>query len=276
MTSKTRFSRGNDLEEICFAVEQVASSSLFPGFEFVKDKEKVIYLPASKKVLHFCSEGYRLVANQQWVLPIRDALVKRYGPDAFDVRIQQFDERKFYISFVLIDWALRVSTDDVIHPTLEIRNSYDGSLKFSMMRGFFRSWGESHLMAFDRSVAVDKKHSHRSGPRPPVQAVEELENNQTQLNAFRELNTIPLDTAKVTHWAGLVGRKTAYPRRLVTDAAHHLYADCEARGLPLSAWLFYCAFNQVLNRAAISMHPEFRARIDEGVLALIHRETGLP
>lgn len=273
MGAKTPFIRSHNLEDICFAVEQVASDTLFPGFEFVQDKEKVIYLPATKRVLHFCSEGYRLVPNQQLILPIRDALTARYGSDAFDVRIQYFDDRKFYVSFVLSVLALNAAPGDFVHPTLEIRNSYDGSLKFSMMRGFFRRRGESHLMAFDQVIAGEKKHSHRAGPRPSVRAIDELEKSHSALSLFRELNSVPLEPATVTSWAGLIAAKTAYPRRLVTDAAHHLYAESEAYAVGLSAWLLYCAFNAVLNRADISMHPEFRARIDGDVLNLIRKEA---
>ena len=273
MTHSASFHRSYDLADLYFAVEQAASETLFPGFQFVQDQERVIYLPASKKVLHFCSKGYRLVPNRQIMEPIHDALTQRYGEAGFDTQVQHFDHRKFYVSFVVraVEWE--IAPGDVLHPSLEIRNSYDGSLKFSLARGCFRPRSTAHLMAFDEPVAGEKKHSQRHGPRPSVKAIDALEKKESLLATLQALHAVRLDPAQVTAWAGEVLQQTPYPRRLITDAAHQLYAESDAWGSPLSAWLFYCAFNEILYRADISMHPEFRARIDAGLLAWIQRKV---
>lgn len=271
MAQTEQIKQSFDLEEILFDVRQIASNELFPGYAFVQDKERAILLPDQKKVLHFCSEGYRLISNREILVPIWQALVDRYGEANLDIRILNFDDRKFYVSFIIKAIAFAFAPGDSGHPTLEVSNSYDGSLKFSLAQGFFRLRGTANLMAFQQVLAGIRKHSNRYGPRFSEKALELLDQPKQWQDQFQELVSAQLASTDITKLADAISQQTHFPKRIISEAAHQVYSDSKDMGLPLSAWTCYSGFNYVLNTASIRMHPEFRGRVDLQVLDTIRK-----
>ena len=264
-----------DVAEIFFPVEKIACNELFSGFTFVHDKEQAIYLPEKKKIVHLCSDGYQLVSNENLISPIYQELLNEYGNSGVGVRILNFDDRKFYTSFMLITMEEMIARGDRIIPSLEIRNSYDGSMKFSLSLGFWRNQTETPLMGFSHPLTREKKHSHKYHPGLGKQRLENLESAVLEESEkFRQMARYPLSVGDISRIAERIRKQTEYPRRLLNDGPLAMYREAQRQNSEPNLWLFYNGFNQVLYQADIQMHREFRERIDQQIGKIISRELG--
>lgn len=146
------------VEEIFFPIVKLPSVDLFSDTQFASDLSHAIYIPEQNKTVHMCSESYDLIENEQLVGPVLDRLDEVFGPDGYQIKVRSYDQRKFYISCRVNQDLYQVMKDDMVCPTIEIKNSYDGTIQQSVSLSFYRLVCDNGLMGFSHAYALNRKH----------------------------------------------------------------------------------------------------------------------
>ena len=264
-----------DVAEIFFPVEKIACRELFQGFDFVKDKDHAIFLPEQNKIVHFCSEGYQLVSNRELICPILDDVSQVYRSSGIAAQSISLDDRKFYTSLRIHNQEELIARGDHIHPGIEIRNSYDGSMKFSLTMGFWRTQTLTPLLGYGQTIAEEKKHSnkyHGELDRKNLKDLSEIFLSESE--KFRQMARYSLTFGDITRITELIKKKTEYPKRLIHEGPLAMYQEVQSQQTEPNLWLLYNGFNYTLYHADIQMHGEFRERIGRQVVKIISREIG--
>jgi hypothetical protein len=270
-----RYILHQDVAEIFFPVEKIPCAELFQGFDFVKGKDHAIFLATQNKIVHFCSDNYQLVSNRELISPILEDLEEVYGLASIRPQSLSIDDRKFYTSLKIQDQEELIVRNDRIHPSIEIRNSYDGSMKFSLSMGFWRTQTLTPLMGFALSIAEEKKHSNKYHGELDRKNLKDLTNFfLAEAEKFRQMARYPLTLGDISRITERVRKKTEYPKRLINDGALEMYREAQAQQSEPNLWLLYNGFNQVFYHADIQMHWEFRERIGRQLVKVLIREIG--
>ncbi|MBC7389671.1 MAG: DUF932 domain-containing protein [Opitutaceae bacterium] len=256
-----------DLNTLYFEVEKVKSSDLFKGHTFVSGIDHTIYAPQSKKILNVCSDKYELVSNHSLFNPIYTLLCDRFGKDMIEVKVQNIEDRKFYVDLIVNNKPFNVQKGDIVCPTVHLHNSYDGTLKFGMAVGFHRLVCTNGMMAFQEEAARNLKH--RSGVVNFKELFVLLDNVDSQLERFRKLTDRRLTPKEMEQITELIKEKTDFPKQLIKEVPEVIAREQIQLNTDLTGWLAYHGFNNRLNHADIKMHPEFKEKIDRQVLNVI-------
>lgn len=256
-----------ELQKIYFPVEKLNASSLFPDYRFPRGKDTIIYNPDEKRILNVCSKDYSLVSNQSLFAPIYENLVTRFGTSMIDVSVKTVDSKKFYVTMVLNNQPYQIQPGDIVKPTIELANSYDGTLKFSFSIGFYRVICSNGMMGFEKQAMQQQKHFN--GQADLTKLFSMLDDVDAQLGRFKKLAERRLTSLEIEELTLQINEKTSYPPSLIKEVPEVLSKEREILNVEPTSWLLYHAFNNRLNHADIKMHREFRARIDHDVLQIV-------
>ena len=267
----------DQLNDILFSAEIKETSDFFEGKEFANNLSHCVYLPQKDKVVQLCGGSYELVHNRKIILPIYDKMRSVFGESGFKTEIDSFDDRKFYVRFIVDGHIHTILKGDDICPTVEIRNSYDGTVKQTIGMGYNRLICENGLMAFTEDFTVSVKHSKKAGMIDLQPIYKKLENIEVKLEQFKRLSdrvVTPDELTKIIH-AVKASPNIKYPRKMIEPAK--LIAEKEALQLQtdLNAWLVYNGFNNPLNHFETKLLPEEISKIDSRVLRTIEKTLSL-
>lgn len=265
------------IEDILFPVVKIKASELFSSMTFADDLTHSVYLPDQNKVVQMCAETYQLVDNEYLIGPIYDRMKKLFGEKGFDTEVKSYDDRKFYVKFIIKNQVFEIIKGDDICPVIEVSNSYDGSMKQRIGLGYYRMICSNGMMAFTRAFTSDQKHSTRLGKLSLDPIFKQLDKMELRLEQFNQLtNRLITPTEMGTITAKLRDSNSIkYPKKLVSIGP--LIAEKEAAqlGIGLNAWLLYNGFNNALYHSDGKLLPEERERIDRRVLGVIEKELSL-
>jgi hypothetical protein len=242
------FKDNTSLESLYFNVENLNSNE-FLTRNFTEGKERTIYIPEKDKVVHLCSEDYTLIPNEQLFEPIRAELTRRYGETGFEVNARNIDDRKFYVKFTIKTIQENVQVGDIISPSLEIRNSYDGSLSFGISVGYHRLICTNGLMAFSEAISLNKKH--RNIEVIPSQLLKFLEQVDIPMARFKKLTDRRLTSKELDELRESIRKRTQFPKRLIGASEGVLLREQNLLSSEVTGWLAYNAYNNLLNHADI-------------------------
>ncbi|MFK7979289.1 MAG: DUF932 domain-containing protein [Saprospiraceae bacterium] len=267
----------DELNDILFSAEVKETSDFFGGKEFASNLSHCVYLPQKDKVVQLCGGSYELVHNRKIILPIYDKMRSIFGERGFKTEIDSFDDRRFYVRFIVDGDIHSIIKGDDICPTVEIRNSYDGTVKQTVGMGYNRLICENGLMAFTEDFTVSVKHSKKAGMIDLQPIYKKLENVEVKLEQFKRLSdrvVTPDELIKIIH-AVKASPSIKYPRKMIEPAK--LIAEKEALQLKtdLNAWLVYNGFNNPLNHFETKLLPEEISKIDSRVLRTIEKTLSL-
>jgi len=147
------------LNDILEPIEVLDTKYLFPQFKFAHMGEKALFLPSKNMVLGFVSKGYKVVQNKDVFIPIYESLIDKYGEQNITTSVSSFNDVKHYVSFEVLDRPLALQKGDLLNPTINVQNSYDGSLRFSLNLGIQRLICGNGLKAFESHISFQKKHT---------------------------------------------------------------------------------------------------------------------
>ena len=267
----------DQLNDILFSAEIKETKDFFGGKEFANNLSHCVYLPEKDKVVQLCGGSYELVHNRKIILPIYDKMRSIFGERGFKTEIDSFDDRKFYVRFIVDGNIHTILNGDDICPTVEIKNSYDGTVKQTIGLGYNRLICENGLMAFTEDFTVSVKHSKKAGMIDLQPIYKKLENIEVKLDQFKKLSdrvVTPDELTKIIHTIKTTPN-IKYPRKMIEPA--RLIAEKEALQLKtdLTAWLVYNGFNNPLNHFETKLLPEEISKIDSRVLRTIEKTLSL-
>lgn len=274
---ETALIRHQKLEDILFPVVKLEAGELFSDTSFANNLSHSIYLPDQKKVVQMCSETYQLVDNEYLLGSLYDRMKEIFGAEGFETEVDSYDDRKFYVKFIIREQVLELTKGDEINPVIEITNSYDGSVKQRVALGYHRLICANGMMAFTESFSADQKHSTRVGKISMEPIFKELDKIEIRLDRFKRLTDRKVTTEEMH---GVVKKIRAsatikYPMKLVPTAPLIAQKEAAQLDMPLSAWLLYNGFNNALYHSEGKLLPEERERIDRRVLKVIEKELSL-
>ena len=146
------------LEDILFPVVKVRTDELYPETIFAKRLSHAIHIPEKNKTVHFCSNNYLLVENDKLFLPMAHLLGEICENEGYHMLLRSYDDRKFYGNFAINQTWYEVEKGDLVCPMIEVKNSYDGTLRQSATLSFYRQLHATTLWGFGRDYSVAKKH----------------------------------------------------------------------------------------------------------------------
>ncbi len=269
--------RHDDLNEILFSAEILEAREYFDYKDFASNITHCVYLPEQIKVVQFCSNSYELVHNRKLILPVYEKMVSIFGEYGFTSEIESFDDRRFYVKFIVDSNIHSVIKGDNVCPTVEITNSYDGTVKQSVGLGYNRLICQNGLMAFTEDFTVSVKHSKKKGMIDLQPIYKKLENIEVKLEQFKRLSERRVTPDELSRIIKIIKTTPSikYPRKMIEPAK--LIAEKEALQLktPLNAWLVYNGFNNPLNNFETKLMPEEVSKIDSKVLRTIEKTLSL-
>ena len=267
----------DQLNDILFSAEVKETREFFDNTNFASNLSHCVYLPKKDKVIQLCGGAYELVHNRKLVLPIYDKMVSIFGERGFKTEIDSFDDRRFYVRFIVDGDIHTIIKGDDVCPTVEIRNSYDGTIKQTVGMGYNRLVCKNGLMAFTEDVTLSVKHSKKTGMIDLRPIYKKLENVEVKLEQFKRLSerrVTPDELTRIIH-AVKTSPGIKYPKKMIEPA--RLIAQKEALELdtPVNAWLVYNGFNNPLNHFETKLLPEEISKIDSRVLRTIEKTLSL-
>ena len=182
---ETTITAHDRLEDILYPVTKINSEELFTGTRFADDMTHCIYLPDQGKVVQMCAKTYQLVDNEYLMGQVYDKMVSVFGRTGFDTEVKSYDDRKFYVKFIVKDHLLPIVKGDDVCPVIEVQNSYDGSIKQRISTGYYRMICTNGLMAFTEAFTADKKHSTNVGKLKLDPVFKQLEQMEMKAGSFQ-------------------------------------------------------------------------------------------
>lgn len=223
------------------------------------------------RIVNACSKNYTILENKDILTPILTGLGEKFE---LELRAKSKQSSKFYVDLIIKDKALKVTKKDDIFPRVRFMNSYDGSLKYSFMFGFYRVVCSNGLTipAKDiRATSVKIMHTPSAVDRweKVIDTVSEFfEESSHLISSYQELagNKLTLDEA--------IGRlndvlkNTKAPKTRLDAMVNQLQKEKNA-GLPVSDWLVYNAVNHELNHGGLATAPHKLDKVDQEVLQFL-------
>lgn len=249
------------MTDIFFPVKKVPVEEIMPGYNHPSGINHAVIITqpdGTERVVQYCSELYTLVPNQDIVAPFEQELSRYYEVEK-KVRMSRW--ARFYIDFILKEKGIQIGTkEDIIFPRVTLINSYDGSVKYNFMVGFFRLICSNGMMIAEGEVKrIKSMHTPKIGAETSFEAV---------LGMVTDFIGLVDDTAEVYHelqdqdvddWMNRIEEvieNTKFPQTLHEDVQHRMGLELDAhKGLEPTDWLVYNAFNYQLNH-----HDDLKAK----------------
>lgn len=264
-------------EDIFFPVEKVPVEEISPGYEHPSGLSHAVIVTKPdgvKRVVQYCSDIYYLVPNAT-IIPAFENEMSRFFKIEKKIRTQRW--ARFFVDFILRDKVLAMSKKDDIFPRISLINSYDGSIRYHFMVGFWRQVCSNGLMIPAGEVKkITSMHTPKLGKETSFEAVLEMASQflaeaSDIAEVYRELQDQP-----VSDWMMRIEEvveETRFPVSLQEEVAERM--EKELIMLPEAKpndWLIYNAFNYQLNHNEdLKAKESKKDEIDQEVLAYLLR-----
>jgi hypothetical protein len=259
------------LTDLLFDVKLVNTEEAF-GMKANNDVSKAVIanIKGENKILNVCSEKYCLVPNNEIFLPIEMALTEK--GIKYEAKYNMVDNSKFYADYIIKEESMKISDgfNDTVYPKISVTHSYNGLLKYKISVGYFRMVCSNGLVIpikdYENNFAKMGKHTEKLNNtlHEFFMVFERFLNDTTTIGKeFQKLNDKVV--FNISDRLNSVAEKTAYPVRLVDVANEIINKELTKYETPKTDLLIYNGMNEALMTADISMHPEFRTKIDSEV-----------
>ena len=238
------------MTDLYFPVEMVPVEDIMPGFEHPSgiDHAIVVTLPDGvKRVVQYCSETYHLVPNEEIVPKFQNEISRFFK---VDMSIKIYRWSRFYVDFIMKDKQMMVSTKDSVFPRVRLVNSYDGSVKYQFLVGFWRQVCSNGMMGW-KWEGFKAMHTPKLGNETSFEAVmgmtsEFLAEATEMVEIYRELQDNTMDD-----WMGRIEEvveETKFPVSMEENVVERMGQELDIfKGTLPNDWLVYNAFNYQVN-----------------------------
>ncbi|WKN46410.1 DUF932 domain-containing protein [Tunicatimonas pelagia] len=269
----------SSLDEICFPVDKRPVADLFPDYDFADDLTHAVYRTdeTATKILQLCPDSYELIPNEKLLAPLVEGLDHRFGSEGYEALIRSYDDRRFYLSFTIKE-EYSIAKKDKLRPRIEIRNSYDGSMRQTVSLSFYRLICSNGMMGMSEVIASSTKH--RTGAQLPDYELvfDELEDISYRVERFKRMTDRRVTPDELEEITEIIRKRKQlkYPAILVDQAPIIAEKEAAQLGVPLNSWLVYNGFNHALYHSRGKLLPDERERIDRNVLRTMQQHWKLP
>ena len=263
------------LAPVLHRVEIVESKSIFPDFDFTPDNSHSIVTypnPDGKPVVvNSCTIDYRLIRNEDILVPLLSVLEKRF--ESLDVNVRNVNNKRFFVDFHgKPDRKMEVGE---IYPSIRFQGSYDNRLKFTVSAALFRVWCDNQCASpIGEMFKVNIKHRKRNifNLEETIEMIENsLDSFPEVIKAKKALEAYP--TAKIDkdliEAMKKIVEETPYPVRQIESASIIAYQEMSKFNFKeMNLWLAYHGLNNVLNHdRSFAMDEHIRRDADKKVMA---------
>lgn len=240
------------MTDIYFPVEKVLVEDIMPGYEHPSgiNHAIVVTLPDGvKRVVQYCSALYYLVPNQS-IIPAFEHEISRFFKVEKTIKMNRW--ARFFIDFVLKDKAVVMNSGDTVFPRIQLINSYDGSIRYHFMAGYYRLICSNGLMVPAGFVKeISSMHTPKLGEETSFEKVmqmasEFLAETVEITEVYKELQDqlTPDWMMRIEE----VVEETTFPVSLQEDVTDRMGTELELfTEVKPNDWLVYNAFNYQLN-----------------------------
>lgn len=163
MRNAIYLNRKNQNDNIYTDVKMEKTADYFGGKEVASKATNVIL--SNNKVVHFCSDTYGLLTNQEFFGKMERELIDE--GIGYEMRSFNHNDSRFSVDFVLKDDSKVIvvndqknsGVDDTLVPMLRLTNSYDGSTKTAGHLGFFRKVCHNGLHMAETQLEFKVRHT---------------------------------------------------------------------------------------------------------------------
>lgn len=262
------------LQEIMFPVEQIDPKDLFPNMDFGRQLHSAIYAPTLNKTIDFVGSQYKLITNESIVMPIYDKLVSIFGESGFKTQCWNEDDRRFGTQFILNDKTIEVAQKDMVNCMIEVKNSYDGTIRQGISLSYYRQICSNGLMGWQKGE--DEQHKHFSTDVPSLERIlKRLNNLEYQLQQFRKLQERTVTTQEIEDLKEVLKKqdKFNFPKKLIDTAVERIATEADLAHAERTAWIVYNSFNRILNHDdRIGLAMDKIEKIDKNIINTISKE----
>jgi len=238
------------MNKLYFPVEKVPVEDICPGYEHPSGINHAIVVTQPdglKRVVQYCSEIYHLVPNEE-VIPPFEAEISRFFKIEKVIRAHRY--ARFYVDFILKEKSILIAKNDTIFPKVRLVNSYDGSIRYQFLIGFWRMVCSNGMMGYEYE-GIKSMHTPKLGKETSYETVMEMTSTfmaeaSDIAEVYRELNDQP-----VKDWIMRieeVTEETDFPSSLQEDVTARMQLELDSPDVDEATdWVIYNAFNYQLN-----------------------------
>lgn len=261
-----------DLNELYFPVEKIPNPSLEDGVELPSGLQYAVQVTkpdGMKRIVNYCSEIYHLVPNID-IIPTFHEELSRYHEVEASFKINQW--ARFIVDFIIKDKAISIGAGDNVYAKMRAINSYDGSIKFQYLAGFWREICSNGMGAWESiNAKLKKMHTPAIGEDVSFEKVMEmlssfLADMNDNAEVYRELNDVKVARPELR--VEEIIEETSFPTTLEEDVLYRLEEEKNQLGVTvITDWLVYNAFNYQLNHnEELKAKESKREKMDQEVL----------
>jgi hypothetical protein len=226
-------------------------------------KPVAVYRKDQNKILHLASKDYRLITNQTLLKPIIESLESKN----YDIKSQTYVEgEKYYFYLNIHSKSFILDTDNSIIPSIEINNSYDGTLMATVALGFHHLDSNMPLLGLSNPFLNHKKHREELfnetlfSYEVILMYIEYFLSQKTKFNFLFE--TYIEDQEKIALVKKII-KKSGLPALFTQVILNQIQDKNKPSNRP---WDIYFAFNSLLNQNPLKMPMHQKHRIMKHVL----------
>ena len=241
------------MTDIYFPVEKVPVEEItIPELEHPSGISHAIVVTKPdgiKRVVQYCSELYYLVPNES-IIPVFETEMSRFFNVEKKIKMDKW--ARFFIDFILKDKAVIMNPVDTVFPRIQLINSYDGSIRYHFLVGYYRLVCSNGLIVPAGFVKqIVSMHTPKLGDETSFENVlqmtsEFLAETSDITEIYRELQD-----QSVRDWMlriEEVVEETSFPISLQEDVIDRMGIELatNTKAKP-NDWLIYNSFNYQLN-----------------------------
>ena len=264
-----------NLNDLLFDVKMVDFQEQF-GIPANSDYKNAIIgtIDGQEKLLNACSDYYELIPNSQIFPQINQNL--NNANINYSASYKSINDARFYADYIIEDRAIQISKGDVIKPRIQIRHSYNGLTKYSIVFGYFRLICTNGLVI---PVESENKFNLNITGKHTKSINESFDKLLINLNIFTNEAQNIAKTFKV-----LAEKKVLNPEERLTEVMNQANIkkgqdlilntirkeSAQLYGGTVNDWLIYNGINEYINNDQNNKKaPEAREAIDQKVLSFI-------
>ena len=261
-------------------VSKVDMKELLPGYDFTRRHSHAIIIEPEKGkpiLVNSCSKGYYLQSNIEVIKPFQEALASQFDTD---LKIRIYQNAVFFVDVILKGNEFKVN-GDIILPRIQLINSYNGKLKFSIRCGFYRQFCSNGMVVpvqLDGVTTTDffikGRHTESLGAKANVEKLLHIADSfidagKKMLSPYKILGTtkVPGGITDLENTIKEISKKTKFPIKQASEVLARVNLELTELNIPLNYWVLYNGFNYQLNHNdSIKALGHKKEQMDESVL----------
>lgn len=268
-------------------VDKVKLESIIPNYKFPKGNDHAI-VDSEGIILNFCSSSYNLRQNSTLHKPLEELMKK--NKIEFEQKIKIVNGVKFYVDYIIKEKSKSTIVNDIV-PKFTIMNSYDGTLKTTIVFGFYRiicgngltrPCGTQSIFAkkHRKPIETEEKDLSHVSPEDILEGVKEfIKTAKEDIAIYEKLHSKKADAGVIIEMA----KKLKLSKNIIETANNRFQLETNQKGTLTfpnekgqiqkhkgyspTLYVVYNAINYAIYNTNPKEFPEVKMKRDKAVLA---------